>query len=60
MQNYQINVNSFYICIYEKTTYILLLVVVLAPIILEAQFYNRNTYRTQRNEISFGIGLQVA
>ena len=23
---------------------------------MEAQFYNRNTYRTQRNEISFGIG----
>ena len=40
----------------KKTTYILLLVGVLAPIILEAQFYNRNTYRTQRNEISFGIG----
>ena len=40
----------------KKTTYILLLFVVLAPIILEAQFYNRNTYRTQRNEISFGIG----
>ena len=40
----------------KKTTYILLLFVVLAPIILEAQFYNRNTYRTQRNEISFGMG----
>lgn len=40
----------------KKTTYILLLLGFLAPIILEAQFYNRNTYRTQRNEISFGIG----
>ncbi len=40
----------------KKTTFILFLVWVLNPIILEAQFYNRNTYRTQRNEISFGLG----
>ncbi|PDH46893.1 MAG: hypothetical protein CND37_05705 [Bacteroidetes bacterium MED-G20] len=40
----------------KKTTFILFLVWVLAPIILEAQFYNRNTYRTQRNEVSFGLG----
>ena len=40
----------------KKTIYILLSIGFLAPIILKAQFYNRNTYRTQRNEISFGIG----
>ena len=40
----------------KKTVLILLLFGFLFPIITKAQFYNRNTYRTQRNEISFGIG----
>ena len=40
----------------KKTVLILLLFGFLLPVIVEAQFYNRNTYRTQRNEISFGIG----
>ena len=40
----------------KKTVLILLLFGFLIPVIMEAQFYNRNTYRTQRNEISFGLG----
>lgn len=40
----------------KKLIYILLLVFALSPFLVEAQFYNRNIYRTQRNEISFGLG----
>jgi len=40
----------------KKSIVIFFLIGVLSPVLLEAQFYNRNTYRTQRNEISFGVG----
>ena len=40
----------------KKTINILFILGFLFPTIVEAQFYNRNTYRTQRNEISFGLG----
>ena len=40
----------------KKPVLILLLFSFLVPVITKAQFYNRNTYRTQRNEISFGAG----
>ena len=43
----------------KKTVLILLLFGFLIPAIIEAQFYNRNTYRTQRNEISLELVLQV-
>ena len=40
----------------KKFNYILFFILVLSPLLLEAQYYNRNIYRTQRNEISFGLG----
>ena len=40
----------------KKLIYISFLVFALCPLLVEAQFYNRNIYRTQRNEISFGLG----
>ena len=40
----------------KKPVLILLLFSFLVPVFTKAQFYNRNTYRTQRNEISFGAG----
>ena len=40
----------------KKTVLLILLFEFLIPAIIEAQFYNRNTYRTQRHEISLGFG----
>ena len=40
----------------KKTVLLILLFGFLIPAIIEAQFYNRNTYRTQRHEISLGFG----
>ena len=40
----------------KLSIYISLLIFTLSPFFVEAQFYNRNIYRTQRNEISFGFG----
>ena len=40
----------------KLSIYISLLIFTLSPFLVEAQFYNRNIYRTQRNEISFGLG----
>ena len=40
----------------KKVLQILLIVEIITPLFSYSQFYNRNTYRTQRNEISFGFG----
>ncbi|MDG1798325.1 MAG: hypothetical protein P8H35_07145 [Flavobacteriales bacterium] len=43
----------------KKRIYILSVSFILIPFLLGAQFYNRNTYRTQRNEITFGVGASA-
>jgi len=45
--------------ILKKRIYILSVSFILIPFFLGAQFYNRNTYRTQRNEITFGVGASA-
>ena len=45
-----------YICCSLKKYFHIVLFFVLFPSLYSAQYYNRNTYKTKRHEINFGIG----